>query len=266
MELREFLFLPLGKQRFPFTIRAQEEGLFAGSASLLRLSAELGLDVDRAIPDGEFLRAGTPVFHGSGQPQQVARAEETLLGVIGKPSGVATAASVFRRQGGGRIEVVCGAWKKVAPEIRMELRTAIGTGGVGVRMTGEPFIYLDKNHVRMMGGVGPAIRRAREFDPARLIVVQLRGERQRVGLEAGAAFRAGARILMVDTGDLADLEEAAGEALLGGWRREVRLAFAGGVTPDRLPAVIAAGADIVDVGRAIIDAPLLDFRLDVEGE
>jgi nicotinate-nucleotide pyrophosphorylase (carboxylating) len=44
----------------------------------------------------------------------------------------------------------------------------------------------------------------------------------------------------------------------------VQLAFGGGVTLRTVVEAAAAGADIVDVGRAIIDAPLLDFSLDVE--
>lgn len=43
----------------------------------------------------------------------------------------------------------------------------------------------------------------------------------------------------------------------------VKIAFAGGVTFSSLDDVIAAGADIVDVGRSVIDAPLVDFRFDV---
>ena len=52
---------------------------------------------------------------------------------------------------------------------------------------------------------------------------------------------------------------------MDGFRDRVRIAFAGGVSADGLEEVISAGADIVDVGRAIIDAPILDFRLDVIG-
>jgi nicotinate-nucleotide pyrophosphorylase (carboxylating) len=46
-------------------------------------------------------------------------------------------------------------------------------------------------------------------------------------------------------------------------RDKVRLAFAGGVRVEDLPAVHAAGADTVDMGRAILDAPILDLRLRV---
>lgn len=46
------------------------------------------------------------------------------------------------------------------------------------------------------------------------------------------------------------------------WRR-IKFAFAGGVAAKDLAGLAEAGANIVDVGRSIIDAPLLDFRLDV---
>jgi nicotinate-nucleotide pyrophosphorylase (carboxylating) len=69
---------------------------------------------------------------------------------------------------------------------------------------------------------------------------------------------------MVDTGELEDLATAAATLRRANWENKIKLAFAGGVTASELETVIAAGADIVDVGRAIIDAPLLDYRLDVE--
>lgn len=266
MELRDFLFLPLKDQRFNFTVTVQEKGVFSGSGQLEKKSAELGIDVDLIAPEGALLLPGTAVFRAGGEAEQIARAEEILLGVIGKPSGVATAAADFVRESKGKIKVVCGAWKKVAPELRMDLRQAIATGGAGIRITDQPFVYLDKNYVRMFGGTGPAVRRAGEFETGRLVVVQLRGEKQPVADEAREAVEAGAAILMIDTGDINDLRIVLKAAMNGGWREKVRIAFAGGVTRDKLASVIAAGVDIVDVGRAIIDAPMLDFRLDAESE
>lgn len=264
MELREFLFAPLAGQARNFTITAREKGVFSGTARLKELSDELGLDVTWIAPEGYTLEEGTCVFRARGEAGAIIRAEEMLLGVIGKPSGVATAAARFVRKAAGRVKIVCGAWKKVDPAVRDVLRQAIHSGGAGIRITDRPFIYLDKNYVRLLGGVGPAVKRARAYDPERVVAVQIRGENEPLDGEAEAAFSAGAGILMVDTGRLEDLERIVTAAQNGGWRGEVKLAFAGGVTLEELKAVIAAGADIVDVGRAIIDAPLLDLSLDVE--
>jgi nicotinate-nucleotide pyrophosphorylase (carboxylating) len=48
-----------------------------------------------------------------------------------------------------------------------------------------------------------------------------------------------------------------------GLRREVVLAFAGGVRLEDLPEVLRLGGETVDMGRAILDAPVLDLRLRV---
>jgi nicotinate-nucleotide pyrophosphorylase (carboxylating) len=68
---------------------------------------------------------------------------------------------------------------------------------------------------------------------------------------------------MVDTGNVNDLLKVVDAANRQGFRQEVRIAFGGGVTSEMLEEVIRGGADIIDIGRAIIDAPILDFRLDV---
>lgn len=265
MELREFLFAPLGTNQFDFAIWAKEEGVLAGTDGLVRSARQLGLSVNWVAPEGSLLNQGSCVFRGRGEGPQIAAAEELLIGLIAKPSGVATAASNFVKEAGNRVTVVCGAWKKVSPAMRQVLRKAIATGGAGIRLTEEPFIYLDKNHVRMFGGVKAAVRRAKEFPEKRIVSVQLRGELLPIEEEALLAVKAGADILMVDTGELRDLiavREAVNTAAIPG---TIKLAFSGGINRGELQPIIEAGAHIVDVGRAIIDGVLLDFSLDVHG-
>jgi nicotinate-nucleotide pyrophosphorylase (carboxylating) len=263
MELREFLFQPLESRSFQFAIRAREGGILSGAADLGERAAEIRLEIISLLPEGASLAPGKAVLVARGSAEKVARAEEMLLGAIGKPSGVATAAAAMVRRAGG-MKVVCGAWKKVDSSIRAELRRAVLTGGAGIRISDHPFVYLDKNYVRMFGDVQRAVKRAKSYDSGRLVAVQLRGEERAIAAEASAALAGGADILMVDTGRLEDLEAVAREGHVGGWRGKVQLAFGGGVTLRTVVEAAAAGADIVDVGRAIIDAPLLDFSLDVE--
>jgi nicotinate-nucleotide pyrophosphorylase (carboxylating) len=263
MELREFLFAPLENDFFDFTITAKENGIFSGSTNLGNLADELGLKVSWIADEGYKLKKGSCVLRARGRSNEIIRSEEMLLGVIGKPSGVATAAANFISEAEDCIKVVCGAWKKVDPKIRIDLRQAIATGGCGIRITEQPFIYLDKNYVRMLGGVEATVNRARKYDNKRVIAVQLRGERQLIEQEALAATNAGASILMVDTGNLMDLELVDRVLKNKNLRQKVKLAFSGGITLSDLQLIIEKNADIVDVGRAIIDGSLLDFSLDV---
>ncbi|MDO7788199.1 nicotinate-nucleotide pyrophosphorylase [Desulforamulus aquiferis] len=263
MELRNFLFAPLKNKKFGFTIRANQQGLLSGSKELAQLIETLPINIDYIAKEGTSINEGTVILRGEGEAEAVASSEEKLLGVIGKPSGVATSAANFVRESEGKIRIVCGAWKKVVSEIRPALRQAIATGGAGIRITDEPFIYLDKNYVRMLGSVGQAVRRAKEFSEGRVVSVQIKGEQQNILQEALEGYEAGAGILMVDTGHIQDLKSIIRFAQNKGWRQKVKLAFGGGARLEDLPKFISTGADIIDVGRGIIDAPMIDFSFDV---
>ena len=130
-------------------------------------------------------------------------------------------------------------------------------------MIDDPFVYLDKNFVRMFSGIPEVVGRAHSLN-GRVVVVQLRGDTGPIVEEARAACGAGAGVLMVDTGRVEDLSAVMAAAELCGFRHRVKIAFGGGVTSERFHEVFALGPDIIDIGRAIIDAPLLDFRFDVE--
>lgn len=265
MELREFLFEPLRDRRYTFVIRAREKGILSGTAKLQELAADLEIEVIAAAQEGFILTPGAVVFAAKGHAEMVARAEELLMGAIGKPSGVATAAAEIVKEA-NPVKVVCGAWKKVSQAVKGELRQAVMASGAGLRMSEQPFVYLDKNYIRMFGGVSKAVTRAKRYDESRLVVAQLRGELGDIVEEARSAVEAGAGILMVDTGLLKDLKAILAAAEAGGWRNKVQIAFAGGVSPEELNQVIRVRPDIIDVGRAILDAPLLDFSLDVVDE
>jgi len=264
MDIRAYLFKPLVGASFVAEITAAEPGLLAGTELARTRAAELGLRLESVAPDGTPLDAGSRVLQFIGEAEEIARAEEELLACVGKSSGVATAAARFRAQAGNRARIVCGAWKKVTPESRKVLRQAIAVGGVGIRLIDEPFVYLDKNYVRMFGSIKKVVERACGIE-SRIVAVQIRGDTDRIFREACEAFEAGARVFMIDTGNVADLGTVVETADREGFRAQVRIAFAGGVTSLTLGSVIAAGADIVEVGRPIIDADLLDFRLDVVG-
>lgn len=261
LDIKAHVFQDINRE-FTFTICANQMGVFAGSKRLLKVAEEMKLKDLWVAADGTSLVEKSPVFKACADPLRVTLAEDRLLGLIGKPSGVATSARNLVEGAAGRIKVVCGGWKKVFPENKDDLRDAISVGGAGIRMTEEPFMYLDKNYVRMLGGVANAVSRGASLQ-GRTVVVQLRGEYGLIDDEANEAVEAGAGILMVDTGRVLDLKTVVRAGTECGWRKKVKIGFGGGVTQLELESVVEAGADIVDIGRAIIDAPILDFRLDV---
>lgn len=259
-DVRTSLFAPLKGRAFPFVITAREHAVLAGMSELSKRARDLGITIESSASDGERVEPGVVIWRGRADASTVVRAEEGVLSAIGKPSGVATSADHLVRLAAGRARVVCGAWKKVAPSIRTELREAAALGGAGMRILDRPFVYLDKNYVRLLGGIAAAVRQASTIQ-GRAIVAQLRGEATSIGQEAIEAIGAGADVLMVDTGRREDLEAVVSHTAR--FPRRPLVAFGGGVSAANLCELIEAGADVLDVGRAILDAPMIDFRLDV---
>jgi nicotinate-nucleotide pyrophosphorylase (carboxylating) len=68
---------------------------------------------------------------------------------------------------------------------------------------------------------------------------------------------------MVDTGTIDALAAVTAALRMTGRREDVTIAFAGGVTKNQLAAARRAGADVVDIGRYILDAPLWDLHVEV---
>jgi len=164
----------------------------------------------------------------------------------------------------GRIRVVCGAWKKMPWESKQALRRAITTGGMPTRLVDQNFLYLDKNYVRMLGGIRPTLAAARSVGQ-RMLAIQLRGETLPIGDEAIQAVKAGADVMMVDTGRLVDARKVSSALRAHGARKQVSIAYAGGLRIEDLRQLQDEDIDIVDIGRAVIDAPLLDMSMDVTG-
>ena len=83
----------------------------------------------------------------------MALGEEELIGWISKASSIATAAWRAKKAAGKDLKVVCGAWKKMPLSIKELERQAIADGGIAYRMAEKPFLYLDKNYVKVLGGL-----------------------------------------------------------------------------------------------------------------
>ncbi|MGA2991741.1 MAG: hypothetical protein ABSD88_14795 [Candidatus Korobacteraceae bacterium] len=263
-DVREIIFSGLTGREFTAEILADGEGILCGVARLRAALAEAEIKAYWLRADGAEVTPGSVLARIAGSAKQIAMAEEFAIGQLAKPSGIATAARRAVQLAGGEMKIVCGAWKKMPPEMKQIVRQAVACGGAAFRITDQPFLYLDKNFVRMLGGIEPTLRAVKSITD-KLKVIQLKGQFASVAEEALTATRNGADILMIDTGELADFT-AAHEALRrAGCRQRVKLAFANGIQVEDIAGLRGRGIDILDIGVGIIDAPLLDMKLEVAG-
>ncbi|MFI8975280.1 molybdopterin-binding protein [Nocardia asteroides] len=244
-------------------IVATEPGVVANLAGARSIADEIGLAIDASLADGDAVAPGDEVMRVSGSPLQILLGEERLIGALAKPSGIATATRKFVEQAGDRLQVVSGAWKKLPLSQKEMIRSAITTGGAAPRIAEWPFMYLDKNFVRILGGVADCLRAVDAqpdlVDHRRIIQI---GDGD-LATDACIAAAAGAGIVFIDTGNIDDIAVVSARLEDQGLRSRVALAFGGGVQLDDIKVLAGLDVDIVDVGRPIVDAPLLDMRLRV---
>ncbi|MET0909011.1 MAG: nicotinate-nucleotide pyrophosphorylase [Ilumatobacteraceae bacterium] len=207
--------------------------------------------------DGDEVEAGDSLVEIVGSAWELAVAEDHVLGALGVAGGLAGRGLQLRRAAPPGLRVACGGWKKLPASLKPVLHAALDVAGITHRLIDGEFVYIDKNVVTLLDGIEPAVLRGRSLDhgPVAVQVVDLE--------QARCAVAAGCGIVMVDTGSLDDLSRIDDALRSDGMREQVQLAFAGGVTETDLAPVRAAGADIVDIGRAVLDAPLWDLRMEV---
>lgn len=240
---------------------AERGGVLSGIQRAREDMEALGLAFVSRLVDGDHVRAGQEIARVMGNPVQTAMAEERIIGSLSKSSGIATAAREVSARMGPSCRVVSGGWKKMPLEIKELVRKAVRDGGLQARISDVPFIYLDKNYVRILGGVKESVHKV--FPLRKPVVIQIRGETKAIGEEAIEAVQEGASVVMVDTGKREDLEKTIKALRDRGLRERVRIAFAGEITMEQLEGLAQMDLDMVDMGYGILDAPCLPMRFDV---
>lgn len=261
-DVRDILFREIAEKKFRTVLKAERSGVFCGRAAAITCARTLGIEMELCKKDGDELSHGQWFANFLASPKQVALAEEKLIGTIAKACGIATAARTAVQLADGKAKIVSGAWKKMPPETKEMVRGAIAAGGAAFRICERPMMYLDKNFIRMLGGIQAALAACRDI-PGTVKVIQIKGISGNVEEETRQALQGGAGIFMVDTGRLEDLRRCRAVLEDSGRRGEVQLAYAGGVKLTDIPQLTQERLDVLCIGKQIVDARLLDMKLDV---
>ena len=261
-DLRDTIFVSVADRRYTADVRVTTAGVICGVEHARQLAADLGCEILHCAADGDDVDVDTPILSLRGSAKAIAMAEDCIPGAIAKPSGIARAARRAQELAGDRVRVVSGAAKKMPVEIKDQIRRAIHRGGGSGRISNVPFLYLDKNYVRIFGSVRKTLEAVAPMQ-GYVRAIQLRGLVEDIALEARSAIELGAEILMVDSGRLADLDLVARLVCEAGRRDQTTIAFAGDIAMDDISQIAEHDVDILDIGRAVIDAPVVDIKFDV---
>jgi nicotinate-nucleotide pyrophosphorylase (carboxylating) len=245
------------------TSEQQARGTFLAKSDCVLAGIDVALEAFRQLEpgikatlnkqDGDRIQAGESIGEVFGCARTLLIAERTALNFLQRLSGIATAARRFVDAAGGRITIL--DTRKTTPMLRALEKYAVAAGGATNHRVGLfDAILIKDNHIRLAGGVAPAIALARKRRPDLSIEV----EAQTLA-EVDEAVDARADIILVDNMSLDDIRDAVRRA---GGRAKVEIS--GGVTLDRIPELSTTGADFVSVGALTHSAPAADISFEIE--
>lgn len=224
-------------------------GLPIAAAFFRRLDP--AMEIELLANEGEEVAPGSDLMRLSGNARAMLTAERSALNTVQHLSGIATLTRQYVRAM-GETDCILLDTRKTIPGLRHLEKYATRQGGAqNHRMGLWDAAMIKDNHILVAGGVGEAVRRAREAGVERIICEVDRLDQIEPALAAGASH------LLLDNMDAPTLREAVG--LVAG---RVPTEASGGVRLDTIGAIAAAGVTYVSVGRLTQSAPAADIGLD----
>ena len=228
-------------------------GLDIARAVFEQVAGASALTFEAGVSDGDEVPAGMVLAVIEGPAGALLTAERTALNLLQHLSGVATATRRAVEAADGRITIL--DTRKTTPTLRALEKYAVRVGGgTNHRFGLYDLILIKDNHVRIAGGVAPAVAAARAAAPGLRVEI----EAQTVA-EAAEAADAGADIVLLDNLTTPQISEAV-RLIAGRARTEV----SGGVTLERIPELAATGADFVSMGALTHSVHAADISFEVE--
>jgi len=230
-------------------------GLPAVGFTLDAVAARLGsggADVALAAADGDAVDGGAVLATLDGPATTLLAAERTMLNLVGRLSGVATATATFVAAVAGTGAVVRDT-RKTTPGLRALEKYAVRCGGgVNHRQGLYDALLVKDNHIAAAGGIAAAVAAARSAAPHLELEVEVDTLDQ-----AATALDLGCDLLLLDNMPPAQLAEAV--VLVAG---RARTEASGGITLRTAREIAGTGVDYLAVGAITHSAPALDVALD----
>jgi len=231
-------------------------GLEAAEEVFVTLDPELQLEAFAA--DGEEVEAGKVIARTSGFADVLLAGERVALNLLQHLSGVATMTRQFVRAVAGTKAKIADT-RKTTPGLRMlEKYAVLLGGGVNHRYGLDDGVFVKSNHAAIAGGIGAAIKSARErIGHVHKIAVEAANER-----EVREALESGADVLVIDglsPAETGELIVRARELL-----SQVTIEVSGLVNADNVRAHAEAGADLIRVDALTQSVKAMDISFQIQ--
>ena len=242
-------------------IVSKEAGVAAGIEETTILAESLRLSVKAEVADGEKIRNRQTVMKISGDAQTILSAERTILNLLSRMSGIATATRrLIEKLQKANLTAKIAATRKTAPGLSFFDKKAVLVGGGDPhRLRLDDLILIKDNHVAIAGSVENALKRAKQ---AASFSKKIEAEVTSTA-DAMKAAEAGADIVMLDNFSPSQVEETVEALKKAGYFGKVLLEVSGGVTEQNILDYASAQVDVISMGALTHSVKALDVSLEI---
>ena len=242
-------------------VSAKEAGTVAGVEEAVVLAESLGLKVKVEVADGGEVRKGQLLLRVSGDARAILSVERTLLNLVSRMSGIATATRLLTeklRKAHSKAKIA--ATRKSAPGLLYFDKKAVSIGGGDPhRLNLSDMILVKDNHIALAGSVENAVKNARQNSSfSKKIEVEV----ARVA-DVLKTVKTGADIIMFDNFSPKQIEEAIELLKEAGFFGKILLEASGEITEDNLLEYAALPVDIISMGRLTHSTKALNVSLEI---
>lgn len=206
--------------------------------------------------DGDHVAAGTILAEVVTTRRALLTGERIALNLLQRMSGIATLTAQYV-EAVKDLPVKILDTRKTAPGLRVLDKYAVRMGGAtNHRLTLSDLAMVKDNHIRLAGGIWPAVRKIRTLAPK-----DLRIEVECATLDqVREALEAGADIIMLDNMMPGLMREAV--HLVQG---RTPVEASGNISLATVREVAETGVNFISVGKLTHSAPALDISMKVQG-
>lgn len=253
-------------------------GMMAGTEEVMNLLSGLPIEV-WALPEGEFFKSKEVIMRITGPYDSFCIYETAMIGILASSCGWATAARQVKDVVGEK-PVLCFGARHVHPAVAPVMERAAIIGGadgasciLGAKLVGKEPMGTIPHAVMLI--VGDTLKAAQAYEqimppgsPIIILVDTFKDEAEE-SLRLAGALQEKLEGIRLDTakerGGVTPglVREIRARLDLAGYNH-VKIFVSGGVTPDRIPALIDAGADSFGVGSFISGASPIDMTMDIK--
>jgi nicotinate-nucleotide pyrophosphorylase (carboxylating) len=239
---------------------AKEAGIAAGIEEAVFICESLGLKATAKVSDGDSIKNKQILLEISGNARTILCLERTLLNLLSRMSGIATATKTLTqklKQAGSKTRIA--ATRKSAPGLLyFDKKAVVLGGGDPHRLHLDDMILIKDNHLAIVGSAEEAVMKAKaNASFTKKIEVEVTNVE-----DALKAAKAGADIIMLDNFSPKQVKDTVKILRNAGFTKLI-LEASGGITSKNLLKYAAAQVDIISIGELTHSVKALDISLEI---